>query len=355
MASRVESPTRDLKPENRNLTMSLLQVRNLTTHFYTATGVVRAVDGVSYDLEEGETMGLVGESGSGKSVSALSVMRLVPDPPGRIVAGEVIFRGSDLLKLGAEEMRRIRGRDISMIFQEPSTFLNPVLTIGRQITEAMELHLGLNRAACRERALELLAKVGIPDGESRLSDYPHQFSGGQRQRVMIAAALSCRPKLLLADEPTTALDVTIQAQILDLIKQLTREFGTSVILITHNFGIVARYADRVNVMYGGEIVESATAREIYRNPRHPYTWGLLESVPRLDRQVDGELRTIEGQPPDLRVAKQGCNFRPRCPWAVRHCAIEQPPLQEIAVRHTSACWESERVGGLAPEAAGPRS
>jgi oligopeptide/dipeptide ABC transporter ATP-binding protein len=326
--------------------MSLLQVRNLTTHFFTPTGIVRAVDGISYDLEEGETMGLVGESGSGKSVSALSIMRLVAEPPGRIVAGEVVFQGKDLLKLSAEEMRRTRGRAIGMIFQEPSTFLNPVLTIGRQITEAMELHLGFDGKASRARAVELLERVGIPDGESRLADYPHQFSGGQRQRIMIAAALSCRPKLLLADEPTTALDVTIQAQILELIKDLSREFGISVILITHNLGIVARYADRVNVMYGGEIVESAAAREIYRNPRHPYTVGLLEAVPRLDRQVDGELRAIEGQPPDLRGEKTGCTFRPRCSYAVARCAIERPALQEVAVRHTSACWESDRVGKI---------
>jgi len=326
------------------LFMSLLQVKNLSTHFFTPTGVVRAVDGISYDLEEGEIMGLVGESGSGKSVSVLSIMRLVPEPPGRIVAGEVIFQGKDLLKLSAEEMRLIRGRAIGMIFQEPSTFLNPVLTISRQITEAMELHLGLDRKASRTRAIELLERVGIPDGESRLSDYPHQFSGGQRQRIMIAAALSCRPKLLLADEPTTALDVTIQAQILELIKDLSREFGISVILITHNLGIVARYADRVNVMYGGEIVESAAAPEIYRKPWHPYTVGLLEAVPRVDRQVEGELRTIEGQPADLRGEKTGCTFRPRCSYAVARCAIERPPLQEMTVHHASACWESERVG-----------
>jgi len=324
--------------------MSLLQVKNLATYFFTPAGVVRAVDGISYDLEEGEIMGLVGESGSGKSVSALSIMRLVPEPPGRIVAGEVIFQGKDLLRLSGEEMRLIRGRAIGMIFQEPSTFLNPVLTIGRQITEAMELHLGLDRKASRARAIELLERVGIPDGESRLSDYPHQFSGGQRQRIMIAGALSCRPKLLLADEPTTALDVTIQAQILELIKDLSSEFGISVILITHNLGIVARYADRVNVMYGGEIVESAAAPEIYRKPRHPYTVGLLEAVPRVDRQVEGELRTIEGQPADLRGEKAGCTFRPRCSYAVARCAIERPPLQEITVHHASACWESERVG-----------
>jgi len=328
--------------------MPLLEVKNLATYFYTPGGVVRAVDGISYELEEGETMGLVGESGSGKSVSALSLMRLVPDPPGRIVAGEVIFQGRDLLKLREEEMRRIRGRAISMIFQEPTTFLNPVLTIGRQITEAMELHLDLDRLASRKRAIELLEMVGIPDAESRLSDYPHQFSGGQRQRVMIAAALSCRPKLLLADEPTTALDVTIQAQILELIKTLTREFGTSVILITHNLGIVARYADRVSVMYAGEIVESATAQEIYRNPRHPYTWGLLESVPRLDREVEEELRTIDGQPPDLRGEKTGCIFRPRCCYAAARCAVEQPSLQEISSQHRAACWESERVGKTNP-------
>ena len=323
--------------------MPLLQIRNLATHFFTRDGVVRAVDGISYEIEEGETIGLVGESGSGKSVSALSIMRLVPSPPGRIVAGEIIFQGQDLLKLSDEAMRRTRGRLISMIFQEPSTFLNPVLTIGRQITEAMELHLNMDRKAALRRAVELLEMVGIPDPENRLADYPHQFSGGQRQRVMIAAALSCRPKLLLADEPTTALDVTIQAQILQLIKDLTRQLGTAVILITHNLGIVARYADRVNVMYAGEIVESAQAQAIYDNPKHPYTCGLLESVPRLDRTVEGQLPALEGQPPDLTEEKVGCVFRPRCSYAVERCSTDRPSLDFISSRHSSACWLAERV------------
>lgn len=324
--------------------MQLLQVRGLTTHFFTRDGVVRAVDGISFDLEEGDTLGLVGESGSGKSVSALSIMRLVPNPPGRIIAGEVLFQGQDLLHLSDEEMRRVRGRHISMIFQEPSTFLNPVLTIGRQMTEAMELHLGMKRETALHRAAELLELVGIADPESRLLDYPHQFSGGQRQRVMIAAALSCRPKLLIADEPTTALDVTIQAQILELIKELALELGTAVILITHNLGIVARYANRVSVMYGGEVVETALAQEIYQRPKHPYTLGLLESVPRLDRSVEGQLPTIEGQPPDLLGEQIGCTFRPRCSYAVERCRLERPPLRFISDRHLSACWEAERVG-----------
>ena len=262
---------------------SLLRVDDLKTYFYTEEGVVKAVDGVTFDIEPGEILGLVGESGCGKTVSALSILRLIPMPPGRIVGGSVHFEGDDLAKMDEDEIRHIRGNKIAMIFQEPMTSLNPVLTIGRQLTETLELHLKMDRSAATQRAIELLEMVGIPEARSRINDYPHQFSGGMRQRVMIAMALSCNPKLLLADEPTTALDVTIQAQILELLTRLTRELGTAVIIITHNLGVVARYADRVNVMYAGKIVEAATALELYHEPRHPYTLGLLKSVPRLDQ------------------------------------------------------------------------
>ncbi|MDP6102161.1 MAG: ABC transporter ATP-binding protein, partial [Dehalococcoidia bacterium] len=259
---------------------TLLEVKNLATYFFTPEGVVKAVDDISYDLEEGEILGLVGESGCGKSVSALSLMRLIQNP-GKNVAGEVLFQGRDLLSLQDREMRGIRGKDMSMIFQEPMTSLNPVLTVGRQLTEALMLHLNMNKQAATDRSGELLEMVGIPDGSGRLKDYPHQFSGGMRQRVMIAMALSCNPKMLIADEPTTALDVTIQAQILELVQRLGRELGTSVLIITHNLGVVARYADRVNVMYAGKIIERGTAKDIYGSPKHPYTIGLLASVPRL--------------------------------------------------------------------------
>ncbi|MFQ6019654.1 MAG: ABC transporter ATP-binding protein [Dehalococcoidia bacterium] len=321
----------------------LLQVKDLRTYFYTEEGVVKAVDGVSYDLEEGEVLGLVGESGCGKTVSALSILRLIPDPPGRIVGGEIRFNGQDLLSLSEEEIRRVRGHEIAMIFQEPMTSLNPVLTIGRQITEALELHLKLDHRAATKRAIELLEMVGIPEAEKRINDYPHQFSGGMRQRVMIAMALCCNPKLLLADEPTTALDVTIQAQILELLTRLTRELGTAVIIITHNLGVVARYADRVSVMYAGKIVESAPAKELYRRPLHPYTLGLLRSVPRLDRARKGKLEPIEGLPPDLAHMPEGCSFHPRCPFVVERCREESPPLLDVGERHRSACWEWQRV------------
>src|SRR6266851_4280906 len=260
----------------------LLDVRGLRTHFHTSAGVIRAVDGVSWDVRKGETVALVGESGCGKSVSALSVMRLVSAPAGRIVDGEILFKGRNLLALSEEEMRRVRGREIGMIFQEPMTSLNPVLTIGRQLTETVETHLAMTSAQAQARAVELLSLVGIPEGARRLRQFPHQFSGGMRQRIMIAMALACDPALVLADEPTTALDVTIQAQILELMKSLSRRLGAAIMMITHNLGVVARYADRVNVMYAGRIVERGTAREIYANPRHPYTLGLLRSVPRLD-------------------------------------------------------------------------
>ena len=322
---------------------TLLEVKDLSTYFFTPEGAVKAVDGISYDLQEGETLGLVGESGCGKSVSALSIMRLI-QRPGRTVGGEVNFNGQDLLGLSDSEMRRIRGKDMAMIFQEPMTSLNPVLTIGKQLTEALVLHLGLDQHAANDRAGELLEMVGIPDGGGRLGDYPHQFSGGMRQRVMIAMALSCDPKMLIADEPTTALDVTIQAQILELVKKLGQETGTAVLIITHNLGVVARYADRVNVMYAGKIIERGTAREIYTNPRHPYTIGLLNSVPRLDEPRKEQLAPIEGSPPDLIGLPIGCAFRPRCKYAIDRCAVEYPPQIEVAEGHTAACWVSDQLG-----------
>ncbi|MBM2826532.1 MAG: transporter ATP-binding protein [Dehalococcoidia bacterium] len=323
---------------------TLLQVKDLTTYFYTGDGVVKAVDGISYDLNEGETLAIVGESGCGKSVGAMSLLRLIPDPPGRIVKGEVIFEGEDLLKVDDARIRQIRGNRIAMIFQEPMTSLNPVLTIGRQITESLELHMGMDKVAYTRRAAELLQMVGIPEAETRLNDYPHQFSGGMRQRVMIAMALSCNPKLLLADEPTTALDVTIQAQILELVQKLRNEFGNAVILITHNLGVVARYADRVNVMYAGKIIETGSAMEVYKNPRHPYTLGLLHSVPRLDEALKEKLDPIEGLPPDLVDLPAGCPFRPRCKFSVDKCAVEYPPFFPVIEGHLAACWVDVTTG-----------
>ena len=321
----------------------LLQIKDLRTSFFTDDGVVKAVDGVTYDVEEGETLGLVGESGCGKSVSALSILRLIPTPPGRIVGGEVIFEGEDLLKVDEEQIRHVRGNQIAMIFQEPMTSLNPVLTIGRQLTEALELHLSMASSDAAQRAIELLELVGIPEAATRINDYPHQFSGGMRQRVMIAMALSCNPKLLLADEPTTALDVTIQAQILEILARLSREMGTSVVIITHNLGVVARYADRVNVMYAGKIVESATAEDLYAKPRHPYTVGLLTSVPRLDQERKTKLKVIEGVPPDLINLPKGCSFEPRCSFSVDRCKDEIPPLMQVGEKHQAACWEWKAV------------
>ncbi len=326
---------------------TLLDVRNLSTQFATRGGVVRAVDDVSWDVKEGETVALVGESGCGKSVSALSIMRLIAPPAGRIVGGQVIFKGRDLLTLDEEAMRRVRGREIAMIFQEPMTSLNPVLSVGRQLTEGLEIHLGKTPEQARVRACELLAMVGISDPERRLPQYPHQFSGGMRQRMMIAMALACEPSLVLADEPTTALDVTIQAQILELMKDLSRRLGVAMLMITHNLGIVARYADRVNVMYAGRIIERGTAREIYGSPRHPYTLGLLRSVPRLDEPRRSRLAPIDGQPPDLTRLPPGCAFGPRCTFRVERCTVERPPLrattQNGASAHVSACWEAERL------------
>jgi oligopeptide transport system ATP-binding protein len=321
----------------------LLRVDDLRTYFYTEEGIVKAVDGVSFDIAPGEILGLVGESGCGKTVSALSILRLIPIPPGKIISGSVLFEGKDLVRMNEDGIRHVRGNKIAMIFQEPMTSLNPVLTIGRQLTETLELHLKMDRSAATQRAVELLEMVGIPEARSRISDFPHQFSGGMRQRVMIAMALSCNPKLLLADEPTTALDVTIQAQILELLTRLTRELGTSVIIITHNLGVVARYADRVNVMYAGKIVEAASAENLYHRPRHPYTLGLLRSVPRLDQARKEKLDPIEGMPPDLVRVPPGCSFRPRCRFAVDRCAEETPPLIAVEDSRTSACWEWQRV------------
>ena len=328
-------------PENQPA--PLLQVRNIRTSFFGRAGEVKAVDGVSLFLEAGETLGLVGESGCGKSVTALSIMRLIPHAQGRILGGEVWLDGVNLLSLPESEMQSVRGAQIGMIFQEPITSLNPVLTIGRQLTETLEIHLGMNREAAWGRAAELLEMVGIPDPKSRLVDYPHQLSGGQRQRVMIAMALSCNPKLIIADEATTALDVTIQAQILELLTQLTNDFGTALMIITHNLGVVARYAERVNVMYAGKIRETASALEAYETPRHPYTAGLLGSVPRLDLPRGSRLQSIEGEIPDLTDLPPGCAFRPRCRFATEQCAVDDPPLNEVAPGHMSACWEWQRV------------
>jgi oligopeptide transport system ATP-binding protein len=318
--------------------MSLLQVRDLKTYFYTDAGVVKAVDGVSYDLKEGETLGLVGESGCGKSVSALSILRLIANPPGKIVGGEIFFEGKDLLKISEKEIRNIRGNHIAMIFQEPMTSLNPVLTIGLQIGEALELHRNMNKKEAREEILRLLRMVWIPDPERRIGDYPHQFSGGMRQRVMIAMALSCNPKLLIADEPTTAVDVTIQAQLLEVVKELTSRLGTAVMLITHNLGVVARYVNRMAVMYAGRIVEQGPAAEVYAHPRHPYTIGLLASVPRLDKPRKERLVPIDGQPPNLILLPPGCSFMPRCSYRMEICSKERPELRPVGDGHFTACW-----------------
>ncbi|MCH2499881.1 MAG: ABC transporter ATP-binding protein [Dehalococcoidia bacterium] len=323
---------------------TLLEVKNLKTHFFTMEGVVKAVDGVSYELNEGETLGLVGESGCGKSVSALSVMRLIPDPPGKIIDGEILLDGEDILKIDMEGMREVRGAKIAMVFQEPMTSLNPVLTVERQITETLQLHMGMSKLESQRESVNLLTRVGIPDPEMRIKQYPHQFSGGMRQRVMIAMALSCNPRLIIADEPTTALDVTIQAQILDLMKSLTTELGVALIVITHNLGVVARYADRVNIMYAGKVIERGEAHEIYSNPRHPYTVGLLRSVPRLDLPRRAKLDPIEGQPPDLINLPPGCAFRERCRWAIDKCATDTPELVETSDGHLSACFRADELG-----------
>jgi len=321
----------------------VLEVKDLRTYFYTEDGEVRAVDGLRYDVKKGESVGLVGESACGKSVSALSIMRLIPYPPGIIVGGEVIFKGQDLLKISEGEMRHIRGNRIAMVFQEPMTSLNPVLTIRRQLSEALELHRGMDKKTAAGEAVKLLQLVGLPDAESRVGDYPHQFSGGMQQRIMIAMALSCNPELLIADEPTTSVDVTVQAQLLELIDNLRAQFGTSVIIITHNLGVVARYADRVNVMYAGRLVETAPTDILYGEPKHPYTIGLLASVPRLDLARKRKLRVIDGLPPNLARVPKGCAFCPRCYFAIDRCREEKPELEEVGEGHYSACFRSGEV------------
>ncbi|MBW2623317.1 MAG: ABC transporter ATP-binding protein [Deltaproteobacteria bacterium] len=316
----------------------LLDVKNLKTQFFTDTGVVKAVDGISFDLSAGETLGLVGESGCGKSVTALSILRLIPNPPGKVVGGEIFFDGRDLLQISDNEIRDVRGNHIAMIFQEPMTSLNPVLTIGRQVSEPMEVHQGIKLKQALEKSKELLSKVQIAASGRRVHDYPHQFSGGMRQRAMIAMGLGCNPKLIIADEPTTALDVTVQAQLLELMKGLTRDFGTALIIITHNLGVVARYADRVNVMYAGRIVEKGSADDIYLDPKHPYTIGLMKSVPQLDADVKVKLVPIQGQPPDLANVPDGCAFHPRCDFAIDVCREQVPELETVGEKHEKACW-----------------
>ena len=323
----------------------LLAVEDLKTWFFTRDGVVRAVDGVSFSVYPGETLAVVGESGCGKSVTSLSILRLIASPPGRVVGGRVMFEGRDLLGLAEPEMRALRGNQISMIFQEPMTSLNPVLTIGRQIAEALTLHRGLSRAEALARAVEMLRLVDIPEAERRAGEYPHQLSGGMRQRVMIAMALACNPRLLIADEPTTALDVTIQAQILDLMRALKEKTGAAIVLITHDLGVVAEMAQRVVVMYAGRKVEEAPVDLLFARPRHPYTRGLLSSIPRLGEGGASRRRLAEipGVVPSLREEIRGCVFAPRCPYATERCRGEYPPLEEKGGGHVVACWESDRI------------
>jgi oligopeptide transport system ATP-binding protein len=322
----------------------LLDIKGLETQFKTPDGVVRAVNGVSFGLKEGETLGVVGESGCGKSVTVLSVLGLIASPPGKVVAGEALFFGQDLLKMTNDEIRHVRGAQIGMIFQDPMTSLNPVLTIGLQLEEPLTLHLGMTKQQARSRATELLEMVGIPKASERLGDYPHQFSGGMRQRVMIAMALSCSPQILIADEPTTALDVTIQAQIMDLVGRLRDELGMAIIWITHDLGVVAGLAQRVMVMYGGYIIEEAPVKELYFNPSHPYTLGLLGSLPRLDEKGRHRLTAIDGLPPVLYEKPASCPFAPRCKFAVEHCWKENPPLEVVAQGHRVACWVDVKTG-----------
>ncbi len=327
----------------------LLDVKNLRTQFFTQDGVVKAVDDVSFHLMPGETLGIVGESGCGKSITAMSVMRLIPSPPGKIVSGQIMFDGEDVMKMSDEEVRSIRGNKIAMIFQDPMTSLNPVLTINRQISEALELHLGMSKGQARARSIELLKMVGIPNAEERIDQYPHQFSGGMRQRVMIAMALSCNPSLLIADEPTTALDVTIQAQILDLMRNLQQEHNTALMMITHDLGVVAGMTDRIQVMYAGHVVEAAPTEELFANPRHPYTVGLLNSIPRLDAAAKTKLNPIRGLPPDLIDLPDMCPFLPRCDYAREKCEQQNPPLLEVNDVHRSACWFWDEVSKETPE------
>ena len=325
----------------------ILEIDDLHTRFTTRAGVVPAVDGVSYDIHAGEILGVVGESGCGKSVTALSVLRLIPDPPGQIESGAIRFRGTDLLSLSEEEMRQVRGNEISMIFQEPMTSLHPILTIGRQLTETLVLHRGMSGAEAWDKAVDMLRLVHIPEPERRATEYPHQLSGGMRQRVMIAMALSCDPQVLIADEPTTALDVTIQAQILDLMRELQEKLGTAIMLITHDMGVIAENAHRVVVMYAGKKVEEAPVDDLFATPRHPYTLGLLASIPRLDTAVgqlrDVRLNEILGMVPSLWDLPAGCAFAPRCPFATDRCRQAYPPLEEKRPGHWAACWESDQL------------
>jgi oligopeptide/dipeptide ABC transporter ATP-binding protein len=323
-----------------------LEVKHLRTTFFTQEGEVKAVNDLSYYVNKGESVAVVGESACGKSVSALSIMRLIPYPPGIIIGGEVIFKGKDLLKLNEEEMRSVRGNQIAMIFQEPSTSLNPVLTVSMQLRETLELHRGLDKQAAEEEATKLLKLVGIPDADKRVHDYPYQFSGGMQQRIMIAMGLSCNPELIIADEPTTSLDVTVQAQLLELIDNLRAQFGTAIILITHNLGIVARYVDRVNVMYAGKMVETGKTDDIYESPKHPYTIGLIGSVPRLDLPRKRQLYVIDGLPPHLARLPSGCSFNPRCRFAIDRCRQEVPPLFDMGPDHMAACFRSNEMAEL---------
>ena len=327
---------------------AVLEIVGLKTYFFTRQGVVRAVDGISYSAERGQTVGIVGESGCGKSVSALSILGLVPNPPGRVVEGQILFEGRDLVGLSEREMHDVRGKEIAMIFQDPMTSLNPVLTIQDQLTEGMRFHFGIDGAKAKKRALELLCDVGIPDPEQCLREYPHQLSGGMRQRVMIGIALACRPKVIIADEPTTALDVTIQAQILELLAQIQKDSSMTLILITHDLGVVAGVTDQVIVMYAGKIVEKAPTRELFRNPRHPYTEALLASVPRLDKTETEFLESIPGAPPDLVDAASGCRFRERCRYS-EGCRPEEPLLLECEDQagHLVACWRPRE--GVRPQ------
>ncbi|MHB8135178.1 MAG: ABC transporter ATP-binding protein [Anaerolineaceae bacterium] len=322
----------------------LLNVRGLETQFRTREGLVHAVNGVDFSLKEGETLGIVGESGCGKSVTVMSMLRLIPSPPGKVVAGQAFYQGKDLLKMSDEEIRHIRGSQISMIFQDPMTSFNPVLTIGRQVAEPLEIHQGMNRKQAYERVTEMLELVGIPKAKDRLGDYPHQFSGGMRQRVMIAMSLVCNPSILIADEPTTALDVTIQAQIIELAKELRDKLGMAMIWITHDLGVIAGLADRMAVMYGGLIIETAPVKSLYATPSHPYTLGLINSLPRLDMDQYHRLESIDGLPPILMEKPVSCPFAPRCTFVRERCLQENPPLLESAPDHYTACWVDPATG-----------
>jgi len=322
----------------------ILEVNDLRTRFHIAEGTVYAVNGVSFHLNRGETIGVVGESGCGKSVTMMSIMRLIPIPPGEIASGQALYEGKDLLKLDESEMESIRGKDIAMVFQDPMTAFNPVLSIGRQLGEPLRVHLGMNKEEINQRSIELLKQVGISDPAQHLADYPHQFSGGMRQRAMIAMALSCSPSILIADEPTTALDVTIQAQIVELVLRIRQQMNMTVIWITHDLGVVAEIAERVLVMYAGFIVEEAIVDDLYEDPRHPYTQALLAALPRVDRRRDKRLQSIPGAPPNLLVAPKGCPFMPRCQFAFSHCLDEMPPLFQVGENHRAACWLDVNTG-----------